>query len=63
MFSSFNDALSQAAAETIGPALQDFENKFAPVPPPPNNTWLQILLDLVGMGAVIAGAPFFSSGK
>ena len=63
MFDAFGDALSRAASESINLALQDFENKFAPVPPPPDNTWLQILLDLVGMGAIMTAAPFFAGSK
>ncbi|KAK3934190.1 hypothetical protein QBC46DRAFT_300262 [Diplogelasinospora grovesii] len=60
MYASYDSALFKAAAGAIDPALQDFENKFAPVPPPQDNTWLQILLDLIGMGAVMIAAPFFS---
>ena len=42
--------------------MSDFENTFAPIPPPPDNTWIQILLDLVSMGATMVAGPFLKGG-
>ena len=63
MFSSYHKALYEAAAISIDPALKDFENKFAPVPPPQDNTWLQILLDFIPLGGTAIGGAFFKSCK
>jgi hypothetical protein len=54
--------LFQAAASEITNALDDFENKFAPIPEPPDNTWLLLLIDLITLGTASAAAPFFNSG-
>ncbi len=35
MYSSYDTALFQAAADSLDPALKDLENTFAPIPPPP----------------------------
>jgi hypothetical protein len=63
MYSTYHDALFQAAASSINNALDDFENKFAPVPKPQDDTWLMILLDLVSLGSVMVAAPFFNACK
>ena len=63
MYDSFNDVLYQTAASTLDPSLQDFENTFAPVPPPPNTQELQLLLDIIGIGAALVFAPFFDLCK
>lgn len=63
MYSKFYHSFFRAAAGQIDNALKDFENKFAPVPKPDSDVWLQILLDLIGLGAAVVAAPFFSLCK
>lgn len=63
IYSTYHTALFQAAASAIDNSLQAFADKFAPVPPEPDTRWLQILLDLVGMGATMIAGPFFNSCK
>ncbi len=63
MHDQFNTALFDTAAAELDPSLQDFENTFAPVAPKPDETWLNVLLDLVSMGAVMVFAPFFDACK
>ncbi len=59
MYEDVWDALWTAAA-IFEPSLTEFETSFAPVPPQPDNTWLQILLDFVSLGATAVAAPFFN---
>jgi hypothetical protein len=61
MYSTLYSAVSDAAASEINNALDDFANKFAPVPPEPDNTWLLVLLDIVTIGASAALGPFFNN--
>lgn len=61
MYSTMYEAVTDAAAAEINNALDDFANKFAPVPPEPDNTWLLILLDIVTIGASAALGPFFNN--
>lgn len=61
MYQSYHDALYKAAASSINPALEDFENKFSPIPPEQDNNWLLLLLDLVTVGVSAAAAPFFNN--
>lgn len=53
----------QAATGIFEPSLTQFETIFAPVPPTPDDTWLQILLDFVTLGATALAAPIFNSCK
>lgn len=59
MYASYQTALTQACATSLDPALDDFEVTFAPVPPPPDDTWLSILLDVVTLVGTVAVANFF----
>ncbi|OIW30765.1 hypothetical protein CONLIGDRAFT_614022 [Coniochaeta ligniaria NRRL 30616] len=61
MYASYQTALYQAAAAYLDPALADFENNFAPVPPPPDNTWLEILLAVVDLVGTVAVSSFFNT--
>ncbi|GFF80120.1 killer toxin subunits alpha/beta [Aspergillus lentulus] len=61
LYQSYHNALFQAAASEITNALDDFENKFAPIPEPADNTWLLLLIDLITLGTASAAAPFFNS--
>jgi hypothetical protein len=60
-YQGFHDAIVSVAALSIDPALADFENTFAPVPPPPDTKWLDILLACVGLVGTIGVSSFFNS--
>jgi curli biogenesis system outer membrane secretion channel CsgG len=60
-YASYQTALTQACATTITPALADFEITFAPVPPPPDNEWLSILLTIVDLVGTVAVSAFFNT--
>lgn len=62
MFKSYKNALIASAATDITNALDDLENKFAPIPEPDDNQWLLLLIDLVTLGTSAIAAPFFNSG-
>ncbi|GAB1203521.1 hypothetical protein APSETT445_002156 [Aspergillus pseudonomiae] len=61
LYHSYYNAIFYAAASVITNSLDDFENKFAPIPKPPDNTWLLLLIDLITLGTASAAAPFFNS--
>ncbi|AEO70565.1 glycoside hydrolase family 18 protein [Thermothielavioides terrestris NRRL 8126] len=61
IYSTYNKALYQAASGSLDPSLKDFENTFAPVPPPPDDTWLEILLAAVDLVGTIGVASYFNS--
>lgn len=63
MFQSFHDALTDEAATYIDSQLASFEDTFATVPPEKSDEWLEILLNLLGLGFSAAAAPFFDSCK
>ncbi|KAH8673384.1 glycoside hydrolase family 18 protein [Xylariales sp. PMI_506] len=57
---SYYDAISQATSDLIW-QNDLFDATFAPLPDPEENElMLQILLDLVGVGTMFVGAPFFN---
>ncbi|KAF2664834.1 glycoside hydrolase family 18 protein [Microthyrium microscopicum] len=60
MYATINNAILQTAA-TFEPSFPSFETTFAPVAPPKDNTWLQILLDFITLGVGAAVAPLFNS--
>ncbi|KAK8012878.1 chitinase [Apiospora marii] len=60
MHKSYYTALT-GGASTFGTQVQDMENNFAPVPPPPDNKELFVLLDLLTMGTLTAAGPFFNN--
>ncbi|RAH55255.1 chitinase [Aspergillus piperis CBS 112811] len=45
----------------VGTALDDMENKFAPIPPEEDNTWLNILIDMITLGALGTAGPLFNT--
>jgi hypothetical protein len=53
----FNTALFDTVAAELDPSLQDFEDTFAPVLPPPDQAWLNVLLDFISMGVDMVYAP------
>ncbi len=57
MYTNYIEAMGQQTG-ALALSMQDFENTFAPIPPPPDDTWVQVLLDLVGLGAVFVAGPF-----
>ncbi|KAK8139989.1 hypothetical protein PG984_000055 [Apiospora sp. TS-2023a] len=61
IYQDFHDALVDAAATTLDPALKDFENSFAPIPPPFDSKWLDILLAAVGLVGTVAVSGFFNT--
>ena len=61
MFSAYHVSLFQAAASEINNALDDLENKFAPIPPEEDDTWELLLINLVTLGTLTAAGPFFNS--
>ncbi|KAM5447956.1 hypothetical protein McanCB56680_008038 [Microsporum canis] len=61
MYSEIDTALQRATNILVNPALDDFENKFAPVPPPPDNKWLLVLIDLITLGTAGIGGFIFNS--
>ncbi|RHZ56572.1 uncharacterized protein CDV56_100433 [Aspergillus thermomutatus] len=56
----YHDTLFEVAALT-STALKDLENKFAPIPPEEDNTWLLLLIDLLTLGALGTAGPFFNT--
>jgi hypothetical protein len=60
MYQDTWDALWTAAG-IFEPSLTQFESIFAPVAPQPDDTWLQILLSFVTLGATALAAPIFNS--
>ncbi|KGO58768.1 Glycoside hydrolase, superfamily [Penicillium expansum] len=52
-------AINGIAATYIDNQLSDFEDTFAPVPPAKSDEWLDILIDLLGLGLTAVAAPFF----
>jgi len=59
MYKNYYTALFQVS-DVLFAGFQSFENNFAPVPPD-NDEELQILLDLVGLGALMVAAPYFDA--
>jgi hypothetical protein len=60
MYDSFNTELIYMFTTYIAPSATDFEDTFAPVAPPPDETWKNILLDCVAVAVGMAFPPFFS---
>lgn len=61
MHFNYRESLFKAAAAEISNALNDLENKFAPIPPEEDNTWKLMLINLVTLGTLTAAGPFFNS--
>ena len=58
MYKNYHGALNEVSSILFA-GLQSFENDFAPLPTVESDTLLQILLDLVGLGALVIAAPYF----
>lgn len=61
MYATFYNGIVQAAALSLDPSLDDFENTFAPVTT--SSDWLQLLLIFVNLFGTVAVSAFFNSGK
>ena len=60
LYKSYHDTLFQAAS-VINMALDDLENKFAPIPTKKDNTWELLLIDLLTLGTLGTAGPFFNT--
>ncbi|RHZ62529.1 hypothetical protein CDV55_107218 [Aspergillus turcosus] len=60
MYKSYYDTLFKALT-IVSTALDDMENKFAPIPPEEDDTWLLILIDMITLGALGTAGPFFNT--
>ncbi|THC95866.1 hypothetical protein EYZ11_004644 [Aspergillus tanneri] len=60
MYKSYYDTLFKALT-VVSTALDDMENKFAPIPPEEDDTWLLILIDMITLGALGTAGPFFNT--
>jgi GH18 family chitinase len=60
VFTSYQTALTQALA-IASTSLRDLENKFAPIPPVKDNSWVYVMVDLLTLGTLTAAGPFFNS--
>ena len=63
MYASYYNAIKDAASLTIDPTLPDFENTFAPIPPPPDDKWLDLVIELLSLGIGAMSRPFFEGCK
>ncbi|KAJ5415834.1 hypothetical protein N7465_004529 [Penicillium sp. CMV-2018d] len=61
MYAEFKSALVADAALVIDNTLPDLENKFAPVPPKQDDSWLNTLLGLLALGMPMVGGKFFDN--
>lgn len=62
LYVQYQTALVSAAALTIDPSLDSFEQTFAPVTPPPSAPWwLGIVISLVSMVGTMAMGGFFTA--
>ncbi|KAF4986556.1 hypothetical protein FGRMN_10784 [Fusarium graminum] len=60
MYTEFYNEIHNAAA-IMSFSLDDFGDKFAPIPDPEDNTWLLVLIDLLTWGTAAVAGPFFNS--
>lgn len=59
-YKDYYDTLFEATILSVS-ALDDLENKFAPIPPEEDNTWLLLLIDLLTLGGLGTAGPFFNT--
>ncbi|CAG8890307.1 unnamed protein product [Penicillium egyptiacum] len=59
-YAKYHHSIVSASALLIDNSLKDLENKFAPVPPKKDDSWLSILLGFVSMGTPMVGGKFFA---
>lgn len=63
MYSQLYSAIIGIAGTYIDNQLADFEDTFAPVPPPKSDKWIVLLTDLLALGLTAVAAPFFDGGE
>ncbi|KAJ5647453.1 hypothetical protein N7490_003825 [Penicillium lividum] len=56
----YHDTLFEATVLS-STALDDLENKFAPIPPEEDKTWLLLLIDFLTLGTLSTAGPFFNT--
>lgn len=61
MHADYQKKLFEVAGSSITNALDDLENKFAPVAPKEDNSWELLLINLLTLGTLKAAGPFFNS--
>lgn len=61
LFAQYHESLVTVSALLIDNSLDDFEQTFAPVPPPKDDTWITILLNIISIGTPMVGGKFFSN--
>ncbi|PWY81537.1 hypothetical protein BO94DRAFT_557986 [Aspergillus sclerotioniger CBS 115572] len=60
MYAQYYDNLFWALS-IVSTTLNDMENKFAPLPPKEDDTWLPILVDMITLGVLGTAGPFFNT--
>ncbi|KAI9368303.1 putative necrosis-inducing factor-domain-containing protein [Aspergillus egyptiacus] len=60
LYSDYYNALTVAATQSVF-ELDLMEDTFAPIPPPEDNKWNLLLIDLITLGALGTTAPLFNS--
>ncbi|ERS96515.1 hypothetical protein HMPREF1624_06719 [Sporothrix schenckii ATCC 58251] len=60
IYETFHSTIIQAAALSLNPSLDQFENTFAPVTPP-DTEWLDLLLAFVNLAGTVVVSSFFNS--
>lgn len=60
-YAKYHQSVVDVTALALDNAMDDFEEKFAPVPPKEDQTWLNILLSFVSIGGPMIGSKFFTS--
>lgn len=61
LYAQYHESLVAVSALLIDNSLDDFEQTFAPVPPPKDDTWITALLNIVAMGVPAVGGKFFTN--
>jgi hypothetical protein len=59
MFHTYYDGLS-AMRGGVQTTIRRMENVFAPIPEPKTNQWLNVMIDILTIGALGGAAPFFN---
>jgi hypothetical protein len=59
MYHGYYDELT-AASSNLAMELDHMENTFAPIPQPPDNTWLHFLLNMATLETMTVAAPLFN---
>ncbi|KAK3398714.1 hypothetical protein B0T20DRAFT_411850 [Sordaria brevicollis] len=59
VYHEYHTALYDVAG-VISTALDNMEDTFAPIPPPKENKWTYLLIDLITLGTLSVAGPFFN---